>query len=384
MNKKTILKKGLLCVFAFLVCVCAFAQAGVETGQLPYQNDYCFGLDLSFVKGAEARGSVYYDSDGIAKSPWEIFRSHGYNWGRLMICNEPSSLGQGIDYVVEGARELQRNGYHFALDYMISDGWSNPMTQPIPKSWQELSPKQLEKAMYDFVFDTMDRLRKEGLLPEIVQIGNEISNGTLWPSGRVFYGDKKRDKSNWLQFTSYIKAGIQAVRDVDKEGKVRIMIHVDFGGDIGFSDTFFTKMEEYGVEYDIAGFSFYPWSHGTLMDLRDNLAFVTKRFGKPVIVVETGFYSVPSRYFERNGNIAAFPETPEGQKQWFQAVNDIVMAVPDNMGLGVFWWEPMFRGRGFFDDETHVVKPVVDAFRRYTMPPVRTDGNPRVWDFDER
>jgi arabinogalactan endo-1,4-beta-galactosidase len=267
---------------------------------------------------------------------------------------------------------------------MISDGWSNPMTQPIPKSWQELSPKQLEKAMYDFVFDTMDRLRKEGLLPEIVQIGNEISNGTLWPSGRVFYGDEKRDKSNWLQFTSYIKAGIQAVRDVDKEGKVRIMIHVDFGGDIGFSDTFFTKMEEYGVEYDIAGFSFYPWSHGTLMDLRDNLAFVTKRFGKPVIVVETGFYSVPSRYFERNGNIAAFPETPEGQKQWFQAVNDIVMAVPDNMGLGVFWWEPMFRGRGFFDDETHVVKPVVDAFRRYTMPPVRTDGNPRVWDFDER
>ncbi|MBQ2332188.1 MAG: glycosyl hydrolase 53 family protein, partial [Bacteroidales bacterium] len=72
-----------------------------------------------------------------------------------------------------------------------------------------------------------------------------------------------------------------------------------------------------------------------------------------------------------------------GQKEWMQAVNEIVMAAPDNMGLGVFWWEPMYRGRGFFDDETHEVKPVVDAFRRYTMPAVRTDGNPRIWDFEE-
>ena len=38
------------------------------------------------------------------------------------------------------------------------------------------------------------------------------------------------------------------------------------------------------------------------------------------------------------------------------------MAAPDNLGRGVFWWEPMFRGRGFFDDETHKAKPIVEAF----------------------
>lgn len=355
--------------------------AGVSTDQVPYSNDYGFGLDLSFVRSSEQRGQVFYDTDAAAKSPWEIFRSHGYNWGRLMICNEPSRLGQGIDYVVEGAKSLKAHGYHFALDYMISDGWSNPMTQPMPQAWKDLTPKELEKAMYDFVYSTMSRLKAEGVLPEIVQIGNEISNGTLWPSGRVFYGEAKKDKSNWAQFTAYIKAGIKAVKDVSASSQ--IMLHADFGGDVGFSEVFFSKMREYGVDFDIAGFSYYPWSHGTLMDFRDNLAYVTSEFGKKVMVIETGYYSTPSTYFELSGHKGPFPETPEGQKQWFRAVNDVVMAVPGNMGLGTFWWEPMQRGRGFFDDETGVVKPIVDAFEDLTMPAVRPDGNPRVWDFEK-
>lgn len=367
---------------ALLLCQLASAQGGVSADQIPFSNDYAFGLDLSFVKSAENRGQVYYDTDGTQKSPWEIFSSHGYNWARLMICTEPSRLGQGIDYVVAGAKELKKYGYHFALDYMISDDWSNPMTQPIPKSWAGFSPAQLEKALYDHVHSTMLRLKDEGLMPEIVQIGNEISNGVLWPSGRVFYGEDKEGDSNWEQFTTYIKAGIKAVRDVDTEGTVRIMLHEDFGGDVNFSNTFFARMDKYKVDYDIIGFSFYPWSHGTLMDLRDNLAFVIRKFAKPVIVVETGYYSEPSEYFGRKGLRSAFPETPEGQKQWFAAVNDIVMAAPDNMGLGVFWWEPMFRGRGFFDDKTNMVKPIVDAFERYAMPAVRADGNPRIWDFE--
>ena len=300
-----------------LLGMTAFAQGGVSTSQIPFENDYCFGLDLSFVKQAEDRGQVYYDTDGTQMSPWEIFRNHGYNWSRLMICNEPSRLGQGIDYVVAGAKEQQKYGYHFALDYMLSDGWSNPMTQPTPSKWREMTPAQMEQAMYDFVYSTMKRLKDEGVLPEIVQMGNEISNGALWPTGRVFYGDERKDQSQWDQFTKYIKAGIKAVRDVDTEGVVKVMLHEDFGGDVNFSSIFFTKMEEYAVDYDIIGFSYYPWSHGTLMDLRDNLAYVIKRFGKPVIVVETGYYSVPSEYFGQKGIKSAFPETPEGQKQWF-------------------------------------------------------------------
>ena len=357
------------------------AQGGITTDQLPFDNDYCFGLDMSFVKRAEDRGQVFYDTDGTAKSPWEMFRSHGYNWGRLMICSEPSYLGQGIDNVVKGAKELRGYGYRFLLDYMFSDNWSNPMLQPVPESWKGLDPDELEKAVYDFVYSTMTKLKEEGVLPDMVQIGNEVSNGMLWPHGRVFYGKEKKHRSQWARFTDYLKAGIKAVRDIDED--IEIMIHADFGGDVAFSDEFFTNLKKYKVDYDVIGFSHYPWSHGTLMDLRDNLAFVTGRFGKPVIVVETGYYSEPSDYFEKKGVYGAFPETPEGQMQWFQAVNEVVMDVDGNMGLGVFWWEPMYRGRGFFDDNTHVVKPIVDAFRKYAYPLHRYDGNPRIWDFEE-
>lgn len=350
-------------------------------GRLPFDNPYAFGLDLSFVKSAEKAGKVYYDTDGSEKSPWEIFRSHGYNWGRLMICNEPSRLGQTLDYVLEGAAELKRHGYHFALDFMMSDGWSNPMTQPTPSSLKDMSHSRRVREFRDYVRKVVGTLKENGVTPEIIQVGNEISNGVFWPDGRVYYGEEKKDRSRWKQLCEYLEAGIKAIREVDEN--ISVMLHVDFGGDLQMSDIFFSKMEEYGVDYDMIGFSFYPWSHGNLMDLRDNLYYTIRKWKKPVMVIETGYYSVPSQYFEKKGVKAPFPETPQGQKAWMQAVNEIVMAAPDNLGRGVFWWEPMFRGRGYFDDQTHKAKPIVEAFEEYAYPMERADGNPRIWDFEE-
>lgn len=348
---------------------------------LPFDNPYAFGLDLSFVLSAEKTGRTYYDLDGTEKSPWEIFRGHGYNWGRLMICNEPSRLGQGLDYVVEGAKKLKKHNYHFTLDIMMADGWANPMTQPTPSSMKDMSHNERVIAFHDYVFNAIKTLSDNGVAPELVQVGNEVSNGAFWPDGRIYYGEEKKELSHWTEFTEYLKAGASAIREVDPN--IDVMIHVDFGGDMDMTQTFFTKMEEYEVDYDMVGLSFYPWSHGNLMDLRDNMYYIIKRWQKPVMVIETGYYSVPSSYFERNGVKAPYPETPEGQKEWFQAVNEIVMAAPDNMGRGVFWWEPMFRQRGFFDDATHIAKPVVEAFHNYAFPMERGDGNPRIWDFEE-
>ena len=376
------MKRILYLLPALLLC-CSLSAQDVKfpQGQLPFDNPYAFGQDLSFVIQAERRGTVYYDTDETQKSPWQIFSDHGWNWGRLMICNEPTRLGQDLNYVLEGARKLKEHGIHFALDFMMADGWSNPMTQPTPSSMKDMTHAQRVDAFYKYVHHVITTLRDAGVQPEMVQVGNEISNGVFWPDGRVYYGAEKRSLSRWKEFTDYIKAGIKAIRDVDPA--IRVMLHVDFGGDLEMSEIFFTKMDEYQVVYDCIGFSFYPWSHGTLMDLRDNLYYTIERFRKPVYVIETGYYSEPSQYFERKGVRSAFPETPEGQKQWVQAVNEIVMAAPHNLGRGVFWWEPMFRGRGCFDDKTHVAKPILEAFEKYAFPLDRNDGNPRIWDFEE-
>nr|MCR4860682.1 arabinogalactan endo-1,4-beta-galactosidase [Bacteroidales bacterium] len=302
------MKRILLPLLGLLLCGSLSAQkVTFPTGQLPFDNTYAFGNDLSFVLQNEKRGAEFYDTDGTRKSAWEIFRNHGYNWARLMICNEPSRLGQTLDYVVEGAKKLKENNTHFALDFMMSDGWSNPMTQPTPSSMREMTHKQRVDAFYDYVHHVITTLRDAGVQPEIVQVGNEISNGAFWPTGRVYFGPEKRDQSHWKEFTDYIKAGIKAIRDVDP--RISVMLHVDFGGDLEMSDIFFAKMKQYKVNYDCIGFSFYPWSHGTLMDLRDNLYYTIEKYRKPVYVIETGYYSVPSQYFERKGVRGPFPET---------------------------------------------------------------------------
>lgn len=354
-------------------------------GQYPFDNPYAFGLDLSFVNQREGqRNQVYYDTDGTPKPAMQIFRDHGFNWGRLMICNEPSPLGQSLEYVVAGAKDLKKYGYHFALDFMMSNGWANPMTQPTPDAWKEMKHEERVKAVYDFVFHVISTLKENGVMPEIVQIGNEIGNGFLWPDGRIWYGDEKRDQSHWKEVADYLNAGSKACRDLeDDTHKVKMMLQVDHGADLEMSYTFFTKMKEYNVDYDVVGYSFYPWSHGTLVDLRDNLYMTATIFGKPIIVIETGYYSTPSQYYTRKGVASPFPETPEGQKEWFQAVNEIVMNTPNNLGMGLFWWEPMSRGRGFFDDETRIAKPIVESFHKYAYPLIRADGNPRIYDFDE-
>jgi arabinogalactan endo-1,4-beta-galactosidase len=235
-----------------------------------------------------------------------------------------------------------------------------------------LTHEQRVTAVYEFTRDTIKALADANALPDMVQIGNEIGNGFLWPDGRLF--PEQNQTSNWSNFADYLKAGIKGVKEAAGANKIKIMLHVDHGGDIRLTKGFFDKMKEYKVEYDVIGFSFYPWSHGTLMDLRDNLRFAAG-YGKEIIVVETGYYFEPSRYFRNTP--PPFPETPEGQRQWFETVNEIVMATPNGLGRGVFWWEPMQRGRGFFDGEGNALT-IIHAFEKYARPAVRTDGQNRI------
>jgi arabinogalactan endo-1,4-beta-galactosidase len=343
---------------------------------LPYQNDYAFGLDVSFVKQREDNGEQYMDTDGVIKPCLQIFKDHGYNWGRIMICNEPtySRLPQDLEYVISAGQDLKRYGYRFLLDYMMSNGWANPMVQPTPSAWKDLSHPDRVEAVYQYIKETMTAFKEAGALPDMVQVGNEIGNGFLWPDGRIRYDSLQLSK--WENVVDYLTAGIKAIREVaGNEERIKIMLQVDHGGDIPMTRTFFDKMREYNVDYDVIGLSFYPWSHGTLMDLRDNLRFAANAYGKEIIVVETGYYWRASNYFRDNPS--PFPETPEGQRQWMESVNEIILDTPNGLGRGVFWWEPMRRGRGYFDEDRKV-QPIIHAFEKYALPVIRTDGQTRI------
>ena len=123
----------------------------------------------------------------------------------------------------------------------------------------------------------------------MVQIGNEISNGMLWPDGKL--------PANWDHFADLIKAGIAGVEAGSGDGaRPRIMIHIDKGGNRAATNGFFDKLNTYRVNYDVIGQSYYPWWHGSLNDLRENLIFMANEYHKDIIVVEAAYNWQPREY----------------------------------------------------------------------------------------
>ncbi|MEO6328863.1 MAG: glycosyl hydrolase 53 family protein [Ginsengibacter sp.] len=344
-----------------------FAAFIIHISALAQNSDFAFGADLSFLKQVEEKGLVFKDS-GNAKPGLQIFKDHGYNWVRLRVCVDSTQLPNDLPYTIAFAKESKKIGCKFLLDFHYSNGWADPTNEPTPKAWIYLSHKERVIALYEYTRKTIAALRDNSVLPDMVQVGNEIGNGILWPYGKL--------PENWDNFADYVKAGIKGVEAGRGNGKrPKIMIHVDHGGDIPKTKAFFDKLLAYHVPFDVIGFSFYPWSHGTVIDLKENLTFAANRYNKDIFLVETGYYYKPSSFFRNNP--PPFPETPEGQLQWLEEVTSIVTNIPDNRGKGVFWWEPAASGglreRGYFDEQGNAL-PIFKAFHKYTRPPHRVDG----------
>ena len=319
--------------------------------------DYAIGADLSFLKQAEAQGAVFKDH-GQAKPGLELFRDHGYNWIRLRLFHTPSRLPNSLEYTIALAKDARERGFKFLLDYHYSDTWADPGKQTIPKAWQGKSHAELEEAVFEYTRDTMAAFRDAGVLPDMVQVGNEITPGMLWPDGKL--------PDHWQNFAELLKAGIKGVEaGAGTNRHPRIMIHIDRGGDKAGTKYFFDKLNTYGVRYDVMGQSYYPWWHRTLLDLRENLIFMANEYHKDIILVEVAYCWRPTEYKQKP---APFAESPEGQREFLEEVNRLVLSTPDNRGIGVFWWEPAvtggLRSRGFFDDDGNAL-PVLNVFDRF-------------------
>ena len=323
------------------------------------QAQYIIGADVSYVKQAQDGGTVFKDN-GHAEPSLQILKDHGYNWVRLRLFVNPTALSSNLAYTISSAQTAKNLGFKILLDLHYSDTWADPGKQFTPAAWVGMTHEQLVNQVFEYTRDTIAAFRKAGVLPDMVQIGNETTHGMLWPDGRL--------PGNWDQYADLVKAGINGVdAGHGNEPRPLIMIHIDRGADWNATHLFFDKLLSYDVRFDVIGQSYHPWWQGSLNGLRENLYRMAATYHKGIVLAEVSY---PWKPFSKQPN-PPFPETPEGQKEWLEAVNRIVQETPDDLGMGLFWWEPAvpqgkpLRDRGFFDDSGNAL-PAVDVFDEFT------------------
>jgi arabinogalactan endo-1,4-beta-galactosidase len=340
---------------AFAADYCCLAQRIDQNNG--YSSQYAMGADISFLPQAEQQGAVFKEN-GVAKPALQILHDHSYNWVRLRIFVAPSTLPNNLDYTIAAAKQAKAMGFKFLLDFHYADDWADPGHQPTPAAWQSFTHKQLADAMFAYSRDTIVAFRNAGVTPDMVQVGNEISNGMIWPDGKL--------PENWDNFAQLLEAGIAGVKaGCGDQPSPAIMIHIDKGGDAAATKRFFDMLAAYHIQFDVIGESYYPWWQGSLNDLRANLESTIREYGKDVYVVEAAYNWEPGNYTQRPG---PFPETPEGQREFLDELNRVVMEAPGGHGKGIFWWEPAVQGelvqRGFFDKDGNVL-PVINVYDRF-------------------
>lgn len=302
------------------------------------------GADVSALERIEQAGGVFRDG-GQAGDAIAILRAHGAVGFRLRVFVNPNDSEVQVNdlaYTVRMAGRVKAAGAMLLLDLHYSDTWADPGHQVTPAAWAALGFDSLELQVETYTAGVIARLRQSGALPDIVQVGNEIDGGLLWPLGQVS-GTGNDTPAQWDHFTRLLKAGIRGVRSALGPGdSVRIMLHYSQGGSTGGTQWFFDHMVANGVTCDLIGLSYYPWWHGTLADLTANLQATAQRYGKDVMVVETSYPWRAGGWEGMAPNQAAmtWPVSPAGQAQFLSDLVAAVAAVPGGRGAGVVWWYP--------------------------------------------
>jgi len=328
--------------------VAALAAAAAQAGaQAP---SFTLGADISFLAAPRRAGipeRTYMDS-GRVSDELTILRNHGWTSFRLRVFVSPvrEAPDNSLENTIPLARRIRAAGAIFLLDIHYSDTWADPQHQEIPVAWRGLGIDSLASRVEAYSRETIRALKDAGAMPDWVQIGNEITRGTLWPVGQLqipgnneYLPPQPYDSlRQWDNLTRLLKAGIRGVMEGAGDTPPKIVIHIDRGGDWPTTRWFFDHLEAAHVPYDIIAQSFYPaWRHGTLEQLWENMTECARRYHKDFLVTETG-YGFPSQRPDNPDLL--WPLTPQGTLQFMVDLVNTVRKAP--RGIGVQYWAPEF------------------------------------------
>ncbi|WP_431126116.1 glycoside hydrolase family 53 protein [Flagellimonas flava] len=346
--KKTIyFLTSILFLALFFGCEETYEVMNAEDFDIEVQNTFeqkfFVGSDLSYLNEMLDCGASYNDLSGNSANPYEIFQNAGNDLVRVRLWNDPSEWTSysNIEDVEKTISNSKEQGMDILLDFHFSDTWADPGNQVAPKAWLDVvdNTEELAQRLYDYTYETLDNLAAKDLLPEIVQLGNEINGNILNKESGWF-------EINWDRSAILLNNAIQAVRDISKkhEARVQVMLHIAQPENALW---WFEQARENGVvNYDWIGISYYPtWSEYKVSDLSDAIAALGSDFNKKVMVVETA-YPFTLENADAANNILGKTVYPASQQGQLDFLLDLKQEIKEGNGFGLVYWEPAWVSTG--------------------------------------
>ncbi|KAI0789885.1 arabinogalactan endo-1,4-beta-galactosidase [Abortiporus biennis] len=299
----------------------------LETYALTYK-----GSDLSSLAVVERNGVTFKDNGKT--TPFEtILKNHGSNAARIRIW---TAGDYNLNYGLALAKRVKAAGMTLIVDLHYSDTWADPGKQAIPSGWpQDLNG--LNTQIYTYTQSIVNSFKNQGTPIDILQVGNEINNGLLWPVGEI--------SVNGINPVSQLLNS--AINGAKSAGSPKILLHLANGWNWSGLNSWFSTVFIPGAlsasAVDIIGVSFYPFydSGATLSALKSSLTNLANKMNKPIVVAETDWPVACS-----GGTLTepSIPVSAAGQETWIKDIASVLNGLPNGLGQGIFYWEPGWVG----------------------------------------
>ena len=327
-------RRGFLTTSALTVALAATPFRAGAIGPRTLKN----GVDISWLPDVEAAGGRFYTSTGQLIDGIALLKLSGVKVGRIRVFVNPTTPNGNLDRAIALAKRLKALSMEVCVDLHYSDDWADPGLQATPVLWPT-NIADLQAQVGTYTTATLKKFVKAGVTPQWVQLGNEISNGFLWPLGRITSGSE----SEWQNFVTLHNAATTSLRQVLPRAKS--VIHLDCGADPNRVRWWFTNAVSHGLKaFDLVGLSYYCQWQGSLDGLSQTLQVVTTELKKPVLIAETA-YPWTSQKFGNDvidtstAQLAGYPQSPIGQRDYVVYLKNLLRAQPGTLGVGLWWWE---------------------------------------------
>ncbi len=305
----------------------------IAGGIVSMHAQFARGADISWCTEMEANGQKFYNAQGEETDIFVLMKQIGMTAIRLRVWVNPTDYGYGpwcdkAD-VLAKAKRAKEQGLDLMIDFHFSDFFTDPGTQTTPLDWKDYSLEQLKTAVAGHTTDVLQALKNEDITPKWIQIGNETSNGMIWPKGKIDWNKAKNTR--FADYAALSNAGYDAAKEVFPNAI--IIVHHDnaYQSLVWFYQEFKTA----GGKFDMIGLSHYPdyskWNSteenvASNANAASSVKSLGQSLGVSVMVVETGFDSW----------------NPTLAKQVMQDLFDRMTSLPKC--AGIFYWEPEVNG----------------------------------------